>query len=59
MTGMGPIIAGLFSVIYVCLFVFIVWLVITTLRRIAAGVEDIAQTLRRIEANGPPGNRPL
>jgi hypothetical protein len=35
-------------------FVFVfVWLVVSALRRIGKGVEEIAETLRRMESKGP------
>jgi hypothetical protein len=30
-----------------------VWLVVSALRRIGKGVEEIAETLRRMESKGP------
>lgn len=35
---------------------FIIWQIVFSLRRISKGVEDIAETLRRIEARGPRTN---
>lgn len=48
------------SLAYVALLVLVVYLVITALNRIAAGVENVAQTLRRMEAGGsrPGGPNP-
>ncbi|HUB33538.1 MAG TPA: hypothetical protein VMA31_10935 [Bryobacteraceae bacterium] len=50
----------LFSLIYVALLVLVIYLVITALNRIATGVEDVAQTLRRMESgpSRPGGTNP-
>jgi len=40
---------------YIALIVFIIWQVISALRRITRAVEDIAQTFRRMES---PGQQP-
>jgi hypothetical protein len=47
------IVGGIFFLLYVALIVFIVWQVISALNRISRGVQDIAQTLRRMESRGP------
>jgi len=41
-----------FFLLYFGAFVFVIWLVVTALNRIGRGVEDIAETLRRIESKG-------
>jgi hypothetical protein len=46
-------IAGIFFfLLYLGAFVFVIWLVVTALNRIGKGVEDISETLRRIESKG-------
>ena len=49
----GPEIASIFfQLLYLGAIVFVIWLVVTAINRIAKGVEDIAETLRRIESKG-------
>ncbi len=47
-TMLGPVLA----LLYFATVLFVVWLVVTSLRRISAAVEDIARTLQRMESNG-------
>jgi hypothetical protein len=42
-----------FSLIYLGLALWVVWLVISALTRIAKGVEEMAQALRRMESKEP------
>jgi hypothetical protein len=50
--GMGSIAQGFMFIALVVPIALIVWWVFSSLGRITRGVEDIAQTLRRMEQNG-------
>ena len=48
---------GILPLLYLALIVYIVWQVVSALNQISRGVEDIAQTLRRMESKEPqPGS---
>jgi uncharacterized protein YoxC len=49
----GSVVFLFFFALYVIAVVVIVYLVVSALNRIGRGLEDIAQTLRRIESRGP------
>ncbi len=42
-----------FYVGFIVFVIYVVWQVISSLRRIGKGVEDIAETLRRMETKTP------
>lgn len=51
-----PMVFFFYYLLVLAVIVFIVWQVISALRRISKGVEDIAETLRRIETKEPPSH---
>ena len=50
--GLGAPLLAAFTLLYFAFIVFVVWSVISALNRISRGVEDISDTLRRMESNG-------
>ena len=56
--GIGVFGAVFFGLLYFAVIIAVVWMVISALIRTARGVEDIAATLRRIEAKWQDPNRP-
>ncbi len=55
--SVGSFIGALFALLYLAIVVFIVWQVISALNGIRRGVDDIAQTLRRMESKEPQLHR--
>jgi hypothetical protein len=49
----GSYLELIFPLLWLALMVFILWQVISQLNRIRKSVEEIAQTLRRIESKEP------
>ena len=49
----GSYLEFIFPLLWLALMVFILWQVISQLNRIRKSVEEIAQTLRRIESKEP------
>ena len=43
-----------FALLYFALIIYVVWTVIFSLKRISRGVEDIAESLRRMQSIGAP-----
>ncbi len=55
----GTILGPVLALLYFATILLVIWLVITSLRRISAAVEDIARTLQRMESNGPRSPGPV